>query len=226
MTTITDLKLIERVLRQMRLRASDGYFWTHGAKLRAGNLLISPDRWAEIDPHDLPTVQSPGDTAYCIKGRWFARVRASRCKSLTGILRHILAGSACDNALILPSNDALKGITLEGWMRKSERDRLCGNRRCQRLFDRLGIRPGSACGIECHLPKDAASVIELARWCWASHGRNAYVLLPALRTKIVICHEHDLHVCSLDHAFIQSVIEAVRAHPSLRLAPFELQQCC
>jgi hypothetical protein len=221
-----ELSAAAAVLRESKT-CLRGYAWYKRVGGATRNIMILSDPLEELafDPLDNPERLHRRKFFNCYRAneRYFVRTHAPRLSKLLRFLGEAMESFGSRSIILLPDNEAVHGFCPDPWIWKHDLHGLQRSRAVRGLFEDLGIGVGDRCAIKCRLPEDISSITQLASWYWHLHGRNLYIVCGR-RWRLVVCHERDLHVCSLDHDIVRFVCRAAK-EAGLELAPFDTQHC-
>jgi hypothetical protein len=112
----------------------------------------------------------------------------------------------------------------EAWFQKWDKRRLRRRADVVKIMKDTRLRCKTRCPLACEFPEDLDAIHSLATWYLSLHGGTNMYLIPDDRTKLLVCHEGDLHFCGKDHQQIRSICEDATSF-GLYVAPFSNQQC-
>ena len=205
---------------------TEGYQWVPKLKNSTSNVMVTADTIIRTGEARTPAENwreiLSARAVYKVGRFRFERRGRSRTAGLVSFLRSVLLCNGFKSVLLATANHAGRYFKpepwLEPWHQIPKKDE-----RAARLFRGLLIRPGKRCGIVCSLPSEAEKIVALARWLWSFRCRNLYLFMGR-DLRVVVCHEQDLHLCSLNRSLV-SKLSKLAASRGLAIAPFGIQQC-
>lgn len=157
------------------------------------------------------------------KNDFLVRHGKPNLQKLASFLRAFLSKRQHSVALAVTYNENATKLHPEPWDAFLVGDRRARFRKSVWHKGKLDLRRGARRPVICLLPEDCDFVCGLAVEFWRMYGRNFYLFLPD-GTRIVVCHERDLHVCTRNRAVMRWVRQSVNRF-GLSIAPIEIQQC-
>ncbi len=202
------------------------YFWNDIAQSRSHNIMVLTDYIRDAGMAPFPNIVEFSDSdlfkEYVHLNRVWIRTERPNFTKLLHFLRVAILNEGHKRALLLTFNDSEYELKPDPWLPDWGMAEHTRQPSIDEQLDALGIRPGLACGILCDLPSELPTVGEYASWFWRRE-ENLYIFCDD-NVRIVICHEGDIHFCSLDEDYIIRICSLAERN-NLFIAPFDSQQC-
>jgi len=216
-----------------QIRASgasfDGYLWNPRQRGPRWNLMVISDRLSpsKSDPFLRGTKTRFGTRGAreVLRYKTGVLVRHGRLdlRKLAAFLKGLLLTLHYSRILAITYNEDANRLSPEPWAAfLSGKRRARFNRTVWHKF-KLDVRPRTRRPVMCSLPEDRNLICALAMEFWQMYARNLYLFLPD-GTRIVICHERDLHVCTRNRGVMRWVRKSAN-RVGLSIAPIAIQQC-